>query len=172
MNFITSYIFETVNNILISKIKHNLLPELYSNVTAVSEAFATGEKPDEYYDTSSMLIAVLLELLVIFNAKEVYEDVHKFLHEKLSLQIPSIDFDEYDVEQLLFERHLHKEYYVDYIDKFSENFETFKELVAKKEIMKREYRTDKAGFSFLRYLAHSYYKNEILPEEWRIHLEK
>lgn len=172
VNFITSYIFETINNILISKIKHNLLPELYSNVAAVSEAFATGEKPEEYYDTSSMLLPALLELLVIFNAKEVYEDVHKFLHEKLSLQIPSIDFDEYDVEQLLFERHLHQEYHVDYIDKFFKDFEDFEELVGKKVVIKKDYRTDKAGFSFLRYLAHSYYKNEILPEEWRIHLEK
>jgi len=172
VNFIKSYIFDTVNNILISKIKNNLLPELYSNVTVVSEAFATGEKPDEYYDTSSMLIAALLELLVIFNAKEIYEDVHKYLHENINLQIPSIDFNEYDVEQLLFKKHLHQEYHVDYIDKFSEDFEEFKELVGKKEIINREYRTDKAGFSFLRYLAHSYYKNEILPEEWRIHLEK
>lgn len=32
------------------------------------------------------------------------------------------------------------------------------------------YRSDKAGYSFLRYLAHSYYKNELLPEEWRINL--
>ncbi|MEC4050950.1 hypothetical protein OX284_016050 [Flavobacterium sp. SUN046] len=65
-----------------------------------------------------------------------------------------------------------EEYLVDYIDKFYKDFEEFKELVGKKVVIKKDYRTDKEGFSFLRYLAHSHYKNEILREEWRIHLKK
>ena len=34
-----------------------------------------------------------------------------------------------------------------------------------------EYRTDKAGYSFLRDLAHIYNKTPYFPDKWRIYLQ-
>lgn len=167
INFIGEYIYTIINNLIVENIKHQRLPELSNNLDLVIEAVATGQKPSEYCDSSSILIATILELLVIFNSKEMYNEIKKHFDKELSLQIVSINFDEFNVEQLLFEKHLHKEYYVECIDSLPEDFEEFKTKVKAKIIAKPNYRTDKQGFSFLRYLTHSYFKNEILPEEWR-----
>lgn len=167
INFITSYIFLVINNIIIENLKHKRLPELSNNIDLVIEAVAKSERPDEYCDSSSILLATVLELLVIFNSEDMYREFKKHIKEDLSLQIVSINFEEYNVEQLLFEKHLHNEYYVDCMEKLPEDFEEFKARVKTKILPNQEYRTDNAGFSFLRYLAHSYFKNEILPEEWR-----
>jgi hypothetical protein len=167
INFLSSYIFIVINNIIIEKLKHNRLPELSNNVDLVIEAVASSKKPDEYCDASSILIATILEILVIFNSEDMYQEFRKYLDEDLSLQIVSINFEEYNVEQLLFEKHLHNEYYVDCMDELPDNFEEFKIKVKSKKVLQHIYRTDNVGFSFLRYLAHSYFKNEILPDEWR-----
>lgn len=170
-NFISSYIFQAIHNVLVAKLKHGLLPELYNNLNLVVEAVATGRKPDDYQDGSSVLLATLWELLVIFDSEEMYQE-RLHLPKGLSLQIASINFEEYDAEQLLFEKHLHGEYFVDCLEELPEEFEDFKKSVIDKIQPKHIYRTDLAGFAFLRYLAHSYYKNELLPEEWRSIINK
>ncbi|WP_185208002.1 hypothetical protein [Chryseobacterium sp. C3] len=167
VNFITDVIFRSLENIIDEKRKYNRLPELYNNMEKVVEFFALNKKPEGYTDSSSILLAVILELLVIFNSEESFQVFHKFLAEDLNLQIASINFNEFDVEQLLFEKHLHEEYFVDSIYKLPQDFEEFKKDRYSKVISPFQYRTDKTGLSCIRYLAHSYYKNEILPEEWR-----
>ena len=167
VEFIVDYISQVVNNIIIENFKYKRLPELSNNIDLVIEAVATSKKPHEYCDSSSVLIATILELIVIFDSEDMYQEIKKYLNKDLSLQIVSINFEEYNVEQLLFEKHLHKEYYVDCMDKLPDDFEKFKTVVKSKVLYKYNYRTDNQGFSFLRYLAHSYFKNEILPEEWR-----
>jgi hypothetical protein len=94
----------------------------------------------------------------------------------LSLQIVSIDATNHNVEQMLFEKHLHQEYYVDCIERVQDglkllkneaNFIEFKKSILEKKESTKSYATDNLGLSCIRYLAHSYYKNEILPDEWR-----
>ncbi|MCZ4696415.1 hypothetical protein DWB61_17255 [Ancylomarina euxinus] len=167
LEFLASYIFGVINGLLIIKIKRNRLPDGYNRISLVSEFVATGEKPQEYTDESSMLIAILYELLIFFNAEETYLDLKKRLDDKVNLQIAHPSVKEFDIEQLLFERHMHSEYYIDSFQAVPDSFDEFKEKVKEKEYEKMEYRTDKAGFPFLRTLAHKYYKNEIFPDEWR-----
>ncbi|OPB97922.1 hypothetical protein [Elizabethkingia occulta] len=180
LDFISNYIFKIINNVTIEKLKHDLLPEIQNNLALVVEAAATNSKPEDYCDSSSILLAILLELTVVFNSEPMFKEVLKYIDKDLSLQIVSIDTDEYDVEQLLFEKHLHYEYYVDCIERVSDgskllkdekDYEGFKKSIVGKKIPIPVYRTDSAGLPFLRYLAHSYFKNEILPEEWRIFIE-
>lgn len=176
VNFIYSFLSNIVSNIKITKIRQGRLPELHNNIDLVIEAVATNKKPSEYCDSSSILIAILLELTVIFDSKELFKEILSIIDDNLSLQIVSIDFKAHNVEQLLFEKHLHNEYFVECIERVSDglkllkneaNFNDFKKsVIAKKEPL-IEFRTDKLGLSFIRYLAHSYYKNEILPNEWR-----
>ena len=152
------------------------MPELHNNISHTIDFFATGHKPDEYCDSSSILIAILLEICVIFNSEKLFKEILSFVDEKLSLQIVSIDFNSYNVEQLLFEKNLHNEYFVECIDrvkdssallKDEQNFSEFKTSVLNKKEILYKYITDVLGLSCIRYLAHSYFKNEILPEEWR-----
>ena len=53
------------------------------------------------------------------------------------------------------------------------NFINFKNSVLEKieSTSEIDYKTDQCGLSCIRYLAHSYHKNEILPEEWRAFID-
>ena len=77
---------------------------------------------------------------------------------------------------MFFEKNLHNEYFVETIDRAEDEFkllkdqanlEKFKESILRKKAAPQMYQTDALGLSCIRYLAHSYFKNEILPEEWR-----
>lgn len=176
VEFLFGYFDGIVSSIQIDKLKHDRLPELYSNIDVIIEFFATEMRPESYCDNSSILLAILLEICIIFNSEDLFLKILSFIDESLSLQIVSIDFNIYNVEKLLFEKHLHNEYYVDCIErvqndiiflKTEANFSHFKKSVLEKKEIMNHYQTDALGLSCIRYLAHSYYKNEILPEEWR-----
>jgi hypothetical protein len=176
VNFLFSYIDNTVSNLKIEKLKHNRQPELYGNINSLIEFVATGNKPNNYFDNSSILLAILLEITTIFNSEKQFIKILSFIDENLSLQIVSIDFDKYNVEHLLFEKHLHDEYYVDCIERIQDslkllkneaNFKDFKKSILEKSKSPNSFKTDSLGLSCIRYLAHSYFKNEIFPEEWR-----
>lgn len=179
VEFLNTYIYSIILSLRIEKIRHNRLPELSSNINVLIEYIATGNRPKEYCDSSSVLIAFLLELTVVLNSELLFKLILSFIDAELSIQIASIDFEKYNVEQLLFEKHLHNEYHVECIDKVKDsltslkedaNFIHFRESVINKRQPTFEFETDKLGLSCIRYLAHSYYKNEILPDEWRAHI--
>lgn len=176
VNFLFEFINQAIINIKIEKIRHNRLPELNSNVNLLIEFVATGIKPDNYIDKSSVLLAILLELCVIFNSEELFKEILSIIDKDTSLQIVSIDSNKHNVEKLLFERELHDIYFVDCIERVNNslkllktdgNFEDFKITISSKIEKPIIYECDLHGLSCIRYLAHSYYKNEILPEEWR-----
>lgn len=174
--FLAGYFQLIVFNLKIEKRKHNILPNLGNRIEPIIEYVATGIKSEEYFDNSSILIAILLEISIVFNSEYLFKEILSFIDKNLSLQIVSIDFSTYDVETLLFEKHLHNEYFVETIDKIpnslrllknESDFNEFKELTLEKKEPLISYKTDNLGLSCIRYLAHSYFKNEILPEEWR-----
>lgn len=176
VNFLFNYFQKTISNLHIEKIRHNRQPEIYNRIKPLIEFIATGVKPKEYCDSSSILLAILLEVSTIFNSEKLFNEILSFIDKDLSLQIVSIDFNNYNVENLLFEKNLHNEYYVDCIERVQEglkllkndaDFNEFKKSILEKKEAPNSYETDKLGLSCIRYLAHSYFKNEILPEEWR-----
>lgn len=174
--FLGGYFQLTIANLRIEKFKHNRQPELHNRINPIIEFIATGDKPDEYCDSSSILLAILLEICVVFNSENLFKEILSFIDDNLSLQIVSIDSNKYNVEKLLFEKHLHNEYFVDCIERVQDglkllkneaDFNEFKKSVIEKKEKTNSYETDILGLSCIRYLAHSYFKNEILPEEWR-----
>lgn len=176
VNFISDYIFKLIHGLLVQYLKKQLLPELHNRLDLVVEAYATETKPDEYCDSTSILVAFLLELTAVFNSEAMFNEILEYINLDLSLQIPNVSKQEFDFERLLFERNLHNEYYVESIDRLPDSikklketrdFEAFKKSIREKISTPSEYVTDKTGYGFLRYLAHSYHKNELLPEEWR-----
>lgn len=166
INFITSFIFELINGLIVTKVQRGRFPEGYNRIELVSEYVSSSERPEDYVDESSMLIPMLLELLVIFDAKGVYLNLKKHLRE-VSLQMPYPKVAEFDIEESLFEKHMDAEYYVETSFELPDDFEEYKKTVKAKPFEIIDYKTDKLGFSFLRTLAHSYFKNEIFPNEWR-----
>lgn len=176
VEFLFGYIDQTVNNIHLEKIKFDRLPELHNNIDLIIEFIAAKNRPESYCDSSSILLAILLEICVIFDSKDLFKKILSFIDDNLSLQIVSIDFNSQNVETLLFKKHLHNEYYVECIERVEDgltllktdaDFTQFKKSVIDKKEVLRSYETDTFGLSCIRYLAHSYFKNEILPEEWR-----
>ena len=106
----------------------------------------------------------------------MFKEILSIIDKDTSLQIVSIDSNKHNVEKLLFERELHDIYFVDCIERVNNslkllktdgNFEDFKITISSKIQKPIIYECDLHGLSCIRYLAHSYYKNEILPEEWR-----
>jgi len=181
VNFIHNYIFSIVDSLKIVKIRHGRLPDIHNNVNTLIEYIALNNKPNEYCDSSSVLIAILLEISLIFDSEDLFKNILSFLDKNISLQIPSIDFEKFEVEKLLFEKNLHQEYFVDSIDTPTIDLKSIIEeadyLEFRKSTLERKkephiFETDKLGFSCIRYLAHSYFKNEILPEEWRVLIEE
>lgn len=167
VNFLAKSIFGVITGLLVIKIQRGRMPEGYNRIDLVSEFVSTGEKPDDYTDESSMLIAILFELLVLFDAKDMYENLKNHLDNKVNLQIAHPHFKNCDIEQFMFEKHMDREYYIESDFALPDNFDEFKNKVKEKEYDTIDYRTDNAGFPFLRTLAHKFYKNEIFPNEWR-----
>lgn len=176
VNFLHNYFQQIITHLKIEKIRHKRQPELNNRINLLIEFLATGIKPQEYCDSSSILIAILLEVSVIFDSEDFFTEILSFIDNDLSLQIVSIDFNNHDVEKILFQKNLHNEYYVDCIERVQDglkllkkdaNFNDFKKSILEKRKECYPYKIDKLGLSCIRYLAHSFYKNEILPEEWR-----
>ncbi len=167
IDFLASYICKIIDNILLSKLYKKRFPELYNRISLVSEFIYKEQKPQEYIDTSSILLTILLEFAVIFNAKKWYDIIRTHFNEIMSFQMAIPNLKEVDIEQLLFEKNLHNEFFVESYSNLPENFEDFKKKVTSYSPIVIDYRTDVANLKFLRTLAHSYFKNEVFPNEWR-----
>jgi hypothetical protein len=177
IDFLYAYVDNIITHLKIEKVRFDRLPELYNRMKPLINFIATNEKPNDYIDKSSILLATLLEFCAIFKSEDLFKSILSFVDEKISLQIASIDSNKFDVEKLLFERHLHSEYYVDCIDMvdsglIDQDLTKFLKYILNRKESCKSYVTDDLGFSCIRYLAHSYFKNEILPEEWRNLIEE
>lgn len=168
--FLAEYLNDLFGNILISYLQHKRFPELRNNITALTEFLASGIRPAEFEDRSSLLITILFELIVILNAPGIYKDYQKEIVNKINLQTAYTNLESEEFEVRLFEKSLHNEYYVETSIQLPDESKLFKDSIANKATPLRSYRTDNTGFHFLRILAHIYFENEFLPDEWRRYL--
>ena len=81
----------------------------------------------------------------------------------VNLQVAYPIIDEFDIEQLLFEKRLNNELAVQTNIKLPETIKDFQNNYVKK-YNSIEYRSDKAGYYFLRVLAHKYYETDLFPD--------
>jgi hypothetical protein len=168
INFIGGdYLVRIFNNIMIIKATKARFPELHNNPTVLTEFVSTKIRPYNYEDRSSLLLTILFELVAYFNAETIYRDFKDGIKGKVNLQTACPNWDEYNIEELMFEKHFYDEYYIEHDIQLPDKLEDFKTTLEEKLEEKHEYRTDKAGFPFLRTLAHIYYENEFFPDEWR-----
>ncbi|MFV8281063.1 hypothetical protein ACNKXS_05940 [Christiangramia marina] len=180
-----AYLRSILGTIQYRKEKSGMLPDANNSIQNVIKYTVTGTKPVYYSDSTSPLLAVLLEYIALFGLEEEYNQLRIFVkkhditlglfiphHSKNSVSENLIEDKENDLEEQLFSKPLRDGYQVDtrltknLIDELP--FEEFKEKIWKrKDEFIYEYRTDKAGYAFLKDLAHFYFQIPYFPDKWR-----
>ncbi|WKN43786.1 hypothetical protein [Tunicatimonas pelagia] len=167
VQFVVKYLHRLVENIVIVYSTRKRFPFIGDEIGFVKNIQKTRKKGESKRQPSSLLITILFELAAILDFEQLHENYKEQFEGKVNLQTAYPRFNEYDIEKLLFEQHLVDEFYVETNIELMPNLAEFKEVMSKKEIEKIDYRTNEAGFPFLRALAHAYFKNEFFVDEWR-----
>lgn len=183
----TEYLRGVISYLINGKEKYGRLPDANNSYENVIRFIVSGDKPVYYSDATSPLLAVLLEYTVILNLKDDYTDLRNFVIKhniSLGLFVPHhginscsshlIENNTDDLEEQLFSNREFNDGYQRKIDLFIDlnkemDFESFRENYVKRiDEFRYEYRTDKAGYSFLRSLAHIHFQIPYFPDRWRI----
>lgn len=167
-----NYLLRIFNNLMVIKSTRGRFPELHNNPATLTEYVSTKTRPYNYEDRSTLLITILFELVAVFNADFIYKQFRDQFQGKISLQTAYPNWNEFNIEELMFEKHMDAEYYIEHGIDLKATLAEFKTSIKEKVIENKEYRTDKAGFPFLKTLAHIYYENEFFPDDWRKLLHK
>lgn len=155
------YINKVLTNLIRRKRHQNMFPELYGNRKACAKSLYG--KSDEYVDSSSLLLVVLIEIISWFGYEEWYKLLRKeIVDAKVNLQV-AYPIQEEELEVKMFGHRLMKEMCVETNIMLPETLEEFK-----KSFVKRynpiEMRTTKTGYGFLTVLAHVYYQTDMFPD--------
>lgn len=180
-----NYLALVLQQIRYAKEKFDFLPDANNSIENVIKLTVTGTKPVYYSDSTSPLLAALMEYVALFDMEEEFNVMGAFLMKHdidLGLFVPHhginskslhlIKDNENDLEEQLFSKSFRDGYQSELrmTTIFTEDldFVSFKEkLLKRKDEFQYEYRTDKAGYFFLRDLAHIYYNTPFFPDKWR-----
>ena len=164
------------------KEKYNRLPDANNNKENVIKFIVAKEKPIYYSDSTSLLIAILMEFIVILDMPDKYYEIRDFIkkHEiDLGIFVPHhginstskhlIEDKENDLEEQLFSKYFFNDGYqheMFLLKDFNKDlsYEEFKEkILLLKDEFTYEYRSDQ----FIRDLAHIYFRTPYFPDKWR-----
>lgn len=181
-----SYLNNVLSYIVYGKVKYDRMPDANNNFESVIRFTITGDKPTYYSDTTSPLLAVLLEYIAILDLEQQYKEIREFCikhdislgiftphHGVNSTTLHLIENKNDDLEEQLFSNPNLNDGYQHDISLFKGlhedlSFDEFKqEFEKRKNEFQYNYRTDKAGFPFLRNLAHIYFEIPYFPDKWR-----
>lgn len=165
--FVAKYLHRLVENIMIVYSTRKRFPFIGDEIGFVKSIQRSRKKKEVNRQPSSLLITILFELAAILNFEQLHKNYKEQFEKKVNLQTAYPKLNDYDIEKLLFEKYLDDEFYVETNIDLMPSLAEFGEIMSNKEIEKVDYRTDKAGFPFLRTLAHIYFKNEFFVDEWR-----
>lgn len=158
----TMFVYETVANLIKQYQNKKMWPELTGNRMALAKSLY--KKSDNYCCDSSLLIVILFELISYMGLEPLYTRFREVVEEsKINLQIAYPVVEEYDIEQCLFEHRLYDELSVQTSIKLPKTMEEFRSSYYK-PYNSISYRTDAAGFYYLRILAHKYYETDLFPD--------
>lgn len=181
-----NYLQGVLSYIINGKEKYDRMPDANNSYENVIRFTIEKEKPVYYSDSTSPLLAVLLEYIAILDLEDDYYKVRKFVienkidlglfvphHGKNSISKDLIENTDDDLEEQLFSNpHFNDGYQRDlrlFMNLHDDmTFEDFKNEYQKRiKEFEYDYRTDKAGYSFLRNLAHIYFQIPYFPDKWR-----
>lgn len=168
-----------------AKEKNDFLPDANNSIENVIKLAVTGNKPVYYSDSTSPLLAVLMEYIALFDMEEEFIVMKEFIlkndidlgvfvphHGINSKSLNLIKDKDNDLEEQLFSKSFRDGYQSELrMTKMLHDeldFQSLKEkLLKRKDEFQYKYRTDKAGYPFLRDLAHIYFKTPYFPDKWR-----
>lgn len=182
-----NYLSEVLFYIRLGKEKYDRMPDANNQERSVIKFILTKEKPVYYSDKTSPLLAVLMEFVGILNREDLYENMKEFIHKykiDLGIFVPHhgehsasrnlIENQEEDLEEQLFSKEFFNDGYQREISLYKNlhenlSFKDFKEeLMRRKEEFTYTYRTDEAGYAYLKDLAHIYFRTPYFPDKWRM----
>ncbi|NII26104.1 hypothetical protein HB364_13500 [Pseudoflavitalea sp. X16] len=166
-----NYLADIFNNIILLKAMRGFFPEFTDNLGALIEHMATNERPDEYIDSSSMLIMILFELLTLFDTDSFYKSALSEIGELPDLQTAYPHAPGQDIELLFFSGVIHDHMAVESRIKLPEKLSDFKAFILSRPTFPVTFRTDLAGYPFLKWLPVLYYHNDIFPQFWRQYIQ-
>ena len=162
VHFLGKYLMDVVINMTKRYQDKKMWPEMTGNRLALARSLYV--KDDDYCCESSLLLTVIFELIAYLNIPQLYTPLNKTVKESgVNLQIAFPITDEFDIEQALFEHRLYDEMAVQTDIKLPDSLDGFHENYSKK-YSSIAYRTDVAGFEFMRVLAHKYYETDLFPD--------
>lgn len=180
-----NYLKLVLGQIKYAKEKLDFIPDANNSIENVIRFTVTGSKPVYYSDSTSPILTVLMEYLALLDMEEEYNVMKKFILESkidLGLFVPHhginststhlVKDKENDLEEQLFSKSVRDGYQSEtrLTKNFDKdlNFEEFKKKVAnKKTEFEYNYRTNQAGYPFLKDLAHNYFQTPFFPDKWR-----
>jgi len=179
-----NYLKGVLSYLINGKEKYDRMPDANNSYENVIRLTVTGNKSVYYSDTTSPLLSVLLEYIAILDLEEEYGIVREFVikHEiNLGIFTPYhgtnyihlLENTDEDLEEQLFSNSGFNDGYQRSIPLFEKlhndlSFEDFKkECLERKNEFHYDYRTDKAGFPFLKDLAHIYFQIPHFPDKWK-----
>ena len=162
VNFLGKYLMDVVINLTKRYQDKKMWPEMTGNRLALARSLYA--KDDDYCCESSLLLTVIFELIAYLNIPQLYTPLKKIVEESgVNLQIAFPITDEFDIEQTLFEHRLYDEMAVQTDIKLPNTLDGFHKNYLKK-YSSIAYRSDVAGFEFMRVLAHKYYETDLFPD--------
>lgn len=166
VHFLHEYLFRTTENILITHTMRDRFPHMGTEIDLVKSLRGRKKPVKENALPPSLIVPILFELACLFKLKQLHSAFAIGFKDKLNLQT-AYPNTELEIEELLFSKHFHDEFYVETSLELRDSLDDFKSHMMKKKHEAIYFRTDSAGFGFLRVLAHVYYQNEFFPQEWR-----
>ena len=166
LTFYADFLFKVMNSIMIGHTLKGRFPILGNELQLIKNLKQKSED-DPKSLPPSLLLTMLFEFAGITSFKEFHSSFKTGVEGKANLQTAHPNVKDFDIEQLMFERNIDGEFYVETNIPLEVNIEDFRSSIKARQFDKIDYRTDKAGFPQLKYLAHLYYKNELFPAEWR-----
>lgn len=162
VHFLGKYLMDVVINMTKRYQDKKMWPEMTGNRLALARSLYV--KDDDYCCESSLLLTVIFELIAYLNIPQLYTPFNKTVKESgVNLQIAFPITDEFNIEQALFEHRLYDEMAVQTDIKLPDTLDGFHKNYSKK-YSSIAYRTDVAGFEFMRVLAHKYYETDLFPD--------
>ena len=181
-----NYLSEILFYIRFGKEKYDRLPDANNSERNVIKLITTKEKSIYYSDSTLPLLAVLMEFIAILDMEKEYYDMRDFIkkhkidlgvfvphHSNNSTSKHLIEDKENDLEEQLFSKIFFNDGYQRDLFLYKNfdkdlNFDDFKVMVfERKEEFMYDYRTDMAGFSILKDLAHIHLRTPYFPDKWR-----
>lgn len=166
LEFLGFYISSLFENIALIYFKKNRLPVIGGEQVLIKELSRSNKKSEDKNQNPSLLLTTLFQLAACLNARNLYDEYRKVFKDNVNLQSLVPNFDDYDIESLLFKQTLDREFDIKTNVILSESFDDFRASFLEKRNEPFQFRTDIVGQKPLRKLAHIFYGTDLFESDW------